>query len=113
MRPPMRFRASTQMAVRPERTNSRMANTPAAPAPITMTSARTGSLRGRRKTDFGSCSRARWSWPVAVLCVVQIALGHSLEGHAVNFARSVQRHFVEDDDFFRRFVADLLTGKAD
>ena len=47
MRPPMRFRASTQMAVSPERTSSRMANTPAAPAPITMTSARTACSRGR------------------------------------------------------------------
>ena len=41
------------------------------------------------------------------------SFGLLFERDAIDFAGRVERHFVEDDDFAGRFVADAGTGELD
>ena len=44
---------------------------------------------------------------------MRLDFGELFERHAVDFAGGFQRHFVEDDDFLRGFIADVLSGEGD
>ena len=61
-----------------------------------------------RPTRAGDGIAGRWDGPMgsSVSPAFEVRLGHSLEGRPVHLPGGRERHFVEDDYFLGRFVAD-------